>query len=75
MARLLERFFGERKMVDIRYDPNFQSLAYRVINIEKSKILNWAILDYAALICKKTKPKCEVCRLKTNCINKMIQRL
>jgi len=75
MARFLERFFGERKMADIRYDSYLQTLAYRVINIEKSKELNWAILDYAALICKKIKPKCDVCYLKTKCINKMMQRL
>lgn len=75
MARLLERFFGERKMADINRDPYLQSLAYQVINIEKSKELNWAILDYAALICKKIKPKCDVCLLKNSCVflaNEMI---
>lgn len=68
MARLLERFFGERKKSDINRDPYLQSLAYQVINIEKSKELNWAILDYAALICKKIKPKCHDCLLATSCI-------
>jgi len=75
MARLLERFFGERKMADIRYDPYLQTLAYRVVNIERSKELNWAILDYASLICKKIKPKCEACLMKTKCINKMMKHL
>lgn len=75
MARLLERFFGERKMADIRYDPFLQTLAYRVINLDRSKELNWAILDYAALVCKKTKPNCDTCLLKTKCINNMIIRL
>lgn len=75
MARLLERFFGERKMADIRYDPYLQTLAYRIVNVEKSKELNWAILDFAALICKKRKPKCEACWLKTKCINKMKKHL
>ena len=75
MARLLERFFGKRKLADIRYDPYLQTLAYRVINIEKSKELNWAILDYATLICKIVKPKCKVCWLKTKCINILMQRI
>lgn len=67
MARLLERFFGKRKLVDIRYDPYLQILAYRVVNIEKSKEINWAILDYSSLICKKRNPNCSNCVLATKC--------
>ncbi len=67
MARLLERFFGERKLADIRYDPYLQTLAYRVVNIERSKELNWAILDYASLVCKKQKPKCFNCMITNKC--------
>jgi len=68
MARLLERFFGERKMADIRHDPYLQTLAYRVVNVEKSKELNWAILDFAALVCKKRQPECKSCQLIKSCI-------
>ena len=67
MARLLERFFGERKKVDIRHDPYLQTLAYRVVNVEKSKELNWAILDFATLICKKTSPRCHFCTMNNTC--------
>jgi A/G-specific adenine glycosylase len=67
MARLLERFFGQRKLADIRYDPYLQTLSYRIVNLEKSKILNWAILDYAALICKKLNPKCKNCYFNSHC--------
>lgn len=67
MARLLERFFGERNMADIRHDPYLQTLAYRVVNVENSKELNWAILDFAALICKRNKPLCSNCLLKNSC--------
>ena len=67
MARLLERFFGERKLSDIRHDSYLQTLAYRVVNIEKTKELNWAILDYASLICKKMKPLCLQCILNLKC--------
>lgn len=68
MARLLERFFGERKKVDIRYDPYLQTLAYRVVSVEESKEMNWAVLDFAALVCKKVSPKCPACVLKKSCI-------
>lgn len=67
MARLLERFFGERNLKDIRYDPYLQTLAYRVVNIDDSQKLNWAILDFASLVCKKRIPKCNKCPLFDNC--------
>jgi A/G-specific adenine glycosylase len=67
MARLLERFFGERKLADIRHDPYLQTLAYRIVNVEKSKELNWGILDFAALVCKKRNPKCKTCMLVKSC--------
>lgn len=67
MARLLERFFGKRKQRDLRNDPYLQTLAYRVVNIEQSKLLNWSILDYASLICKIRKPKCDNCLISKKC--------
>lgn len=67
MARLLERFFGRRKLADIRHDPYLQTLAYRVVNIDEPKKLNWSILDYASLICKKSKPLCFQCLLNSKC--------
>jgi len=67
MARLLERHFSQRKLADIRYDPFLQTLAYRVVNHEKSKELNWAILDFAAMVCKSRKPGCEYCMFKKKC--------
>ncbi len=63
MARVLERFFGERKLADIRYDPYLQNLAYLIVNHPKSKSMNWAILDFAAIVCQSRKPKCSICPL------------
>lgn len=67
MSRVLERYFGERKMADIRYDPYLQKLANKVVNIAETKELNWAILDFAAAICKAQKPLCEICILNKKC--------
>jgi A/G-specific adenine glycosylase len=67
MARLLERFFGPRDLADIRYDPYLQTLAYKIVDHPKSKELNWAVLDYASLICQKNKPNCTNCLLLSNC--------
>ncbi len=67
MARLLERFFGKREMADIRHDPYLQSLAYKVVNTKETKVLNWAILDFSALVCRSRSPKCDMCVLRNRC--------
>lgn len=67
MARLLERYFGKRKMADIRYDPYLQKLSSTVVNHPRAKEINWAILDFAALVCKSQKPACNSCPLSRDC--------
>ncbi|MBB1283225.1 hypothetical protein HRH25_02485 [Flavisolibacter sp. BT320] len=67
MARVLERFFGPRKLADIRYDPYLQDLSYKVVYHVDTKKLNWAILDFAALICKAQNILHEKCPLKEKC--------
>ena len=67
MARVLERFFGPRKLADIRYDPYLQTLARRVVNTENSLQVNWAILDLGALVCKNGAPLCLQCPLRAKC--------
>lgn len=66
MARLLERFFSPRKLVDIRDDPFLQELSRKVVKHEKRNIINWAIIDFATLVCKK-KPVCGECLLRNQC--------
>lgn len=68
MARVLERFFGPRKLSDIRYDPYLQSLALEIVQHPASKEVNWAILDFAALVCKARLPLCENCQVSARCL-------
>ena len=67
MARVLERYFGPRKLSDIRYDPYLQRLAITVVDCPDSVVLNWAILDFAARICSIRSPKCSQCALASGC--------
>lgn len=67
MARVLERFFGPRKLADIRDDPYLQKLGREVLPRKRYKEFNWAILDFAAIICKANRPECEKCFLKEKC--------
>lgn len=67
LARVLERVFGPRKLADIRYDPYLQDLAKKVVDCEYAKKVNWAILDLAANVCLKKKPRCSECPLASVC--------
>jgi A/G-specific adenine glycosylase len=67
MARILERYFGLKRKSDIRFDPILQNISKKVVDHEKAKEINWAILDYAALICKAQNPKCLDCVIKKHC--------
>ena len=67
MSRVLERFFGPREMADIRYDPYLQALSYKIVEHVNTKEINWAILDFAALICIAKRPRCNICPVKYKC--------
>lgn len=67
MSRVLRRYFYPKDFKDVRNDKIIQELAHNVINVKSCKELNWAILDYAATVCKAQKPFCEICKLKSKC--------
>ena len=67
MSRVLERFFGPREMADIRYDPFLQALSRKVVNVREALHANWTVLDFAAMICTKKAPKCQLCLLAERC--------
>jgi len=67
MARVLERFFGPRAMADIRYDPYLQNLSYKIVEHENAKQINWAVLDFAAGVCKASSPIHSACPIKDQC--------
>jgi A/G-specific adenine glycosylase len=66
MVRLLERYFGPRKLADIRYDPYLQGLAKEVVSCDDPISMNWAILDFASDVCR-IRPRCDSCPLATGC--------
>ena len=67
MARVLERFFEPRRVKDYRFDKQLIKTASEVVEHTRSKEINWAILDYAALVCKSKQPKCDICKLSKLC--------
>ncbi|WP_316166800.1 MULTISPECIES: hypothetical protein [unclassified Bradyrhizobium] len=67
MARIVDRVFEPRKLVDIRYDSRLQSLTRVMVRSRNPARLNWAILDLAARHCTSRSPECKACPLRTRC--------
>lgn len=67
MARILDRVFEPRRLVDIRYDARLQSLARLLVRSPDPWRLNWAILDLAARVCTPRTPGCQECPLRARC--------
>ena len=65
MARVLERFFGERELADIRDDPWLQATARAVVPGAR---LGWAVLDLGAHVCLSARPRCPRCPLHFHCL-------
>ncbi|MBY6188305.1 hypothetical protein KUV89_16950 [Marinobacter hydrocarbonoclasticus] len=70
VARVLERFFGPRELVDIRDDPYLHCLEERILELSKEPSeINWGIIDISALICMKNITHCHLCVLSKKCPN------
>ena len=67
MARVIERFIRPRRLADIRYDPWLQEAAHWYVRGPDAQAANWAMLDFAASICKARQPRCEVCPVRSRC--------
>jgi A/G-specific adenine glycosylase len=67
MVRVLERYFEPRTRADIRYDPYLQTLSRRILEGVDPKVMNWAVLDFAALVCRARAPRCPECPLAASC--------
>lgn len=66
MARVVERFVRPRRLVDIRYDPWLQEAARWLVRRDPVAT-NWALLDFAALVCKARQPRCSECPVSSRC--------
>ncbi|MFD1193802.1 hypothetical protein ACFQ3C_03865 [Seohaeicola saemankumensis] len=67
MARLLERYLRPRILADIRHDPWLQEACHWLVDCDDPVRVNWAALDYAAMVCRVRHPTCETCELQGRC--------
>lgn len=66
MARVIERFVRPRKLADIRHDQWLQEAAHWLVRQDPREV-NWAVLDFAALVCRASNPLCHSCPVSARC--------
>ena len=67
VIRVISRIFGEIPKEDNRRVPGIWSIAEDILPLKHYKEHNYAILDFAALVCTARNPKCKRCSLKKRC--------
>ena len=67
MARCLWRFFGSPEPATQGSKRWLQALALRLVSGKRSLQVNWAVLDFGALVCKARGPLCRECPLRARC--------
>jgi A/G-specific adenine glycosylase len=67
MARLLVRFLGSSELDGGKPKHQLYLLALRLVRSKRSLEVNWAALDFGALVCRPRSPSCPECPLRTRC--------
>lgn len=68
VCRILSRIFGLKPRGEARRDKQFRILAQSLIPPGRSREFNWAMIDFASIICTPRKPKCGECPLRPICL-------
>lgn len=67
IARFLNRFYGLKLRGEIRRKRQLIEISRRLYQTTRLKQLTFALLDFAALVCKPIKPVCNSCIVKIKC--------
>ena len=67
MARLMGRFFGSSEDAEGKPKRTLHALALRLVCGKRSLVVNWAALDFGALVCRARRPLCPECPLMARC--------
>ena len=75
MARLLGRFLGSSEPAEARPRRSLHALALRLVKSKRSLEVNWAVLDFGALVCRARRPLCPQCPLRAKCAYARLRQL
>jgi A/G-specific adenine glycosylase len=67
MARLLGRFLGSSLSAEVNPKRRLHALALGLVRSKRCLEVNWAALDFGALVCRPRRPRCPECPLRTRC--------
>ena len=67
MARLLGRFLGSSQGAEASPKRALHALALRLVRGKRCLVVNWAALDFGALVCRARRPVCPECPLRARC--------
>jgi A/G-specific adenine glycosylase len=67
MARLLGRFLGPPEGIEARPKRALHAHALRLVRSKRGLDVNWAALDFGALVCRARRPLCLECPLRGRC--------
>ena len=67
MARLLGRFLGPPEGIEARPRRALHAHALRLVRSKRGLEVNWAVLDFGALVCRARRPLCPECPLRIRC--------
>jgi A/G-specific adenine glycosylase len=74
MARLLGRFFGPPEGIEAKPKRMLHALALRLVRSKHGLEVNWAVLDFGALVCRARRPLCPECPLRARCAYAMARQ-
>lgn len=67
VERILKRVFSIKTRKDGHRDPKLWYFAGQLVPKRKAKDYNWSLLDFGALVCTPTNPKCLTCPILELC--------
>jgi A/G-specific adenine glycosylase len=75
MARLLGRFLDPPEGLEAKPKRTLHTLALRLVRSKRALEVNWAVLDFGALVCRARHPLCPECLLRARCQYAMARQL
>lgn len=67
VCRVIERVFGIVAKGEKRRDRKFRSLAQEMVPSGRANEFNWAMIDFAAIVCTASNPKHDICPMNDFC--------
>ena len=75
VARVLARYFGLREHAEARRDRQIREVADQLLDRQRPRDYNFALLDLAAGVCTSQRPKHELCPLRRTCFRAKAERV